>query len=341
MASDNAKNLPQITVINALLCLFVVMIHLTYTPLLELEKGESMHITLFAINKALTFCVPTFIFLSGFKLYLSYRDRPLKLKPYFKRRFDKIVIPYIISALLYLHYFDLKGWVDDTLFNCLFLGTISAHFYYIIVSVQLYLLFPLIFKLFVKHSHTTTYLCAIITFFCTIFLQTGYWDRFFGMYLFYFVFGMFWAKYDLYDKIKKAVPVIFLICLPLAAYHIYRLYMFDYFEKTYRLYPFFNMIYVFFAIILIYCASQKFLIKSRAVVGASKVISKSSYFIYLYHCILIYALTYDVLPEYELLPEEAFYVTAEVTYLIIIVYCILRYLIGMLFKKLSISAPAA
>lgn len=318
---DNTKILPQITVMNALLCLFVVMIHLTFAPLSELTAKSFPHIAIFALNKGLCFCVPAFIFLSGFKLFASYTENPLNVNCFLKRRFKKIVIPYFIAVLIYIIYFGAKGWLEDGLFKLMFLGTVSAHFYYIVVLVQLYLLFPLIFRLFARHSRYMLIICAGITLFCIIFLQFGFWDRFFGTYIFYFVFGMFWAKYNLYKKLRKSILKISVICMILLFIHIFKLYMLEYGGWKYMAFPIINIIYVVFAIIIMYGVSEEFLKKSSKIVAISKLLSRYSYSIYLYHCLGIFILKYDILPKCALSAKGRFFVTSAVIYSLIAVLC--------------------
>ena len=326
MSKDNARILPQITVMNAFLCLFVIMIHLTFSPLLELTAKSVPHIAIFAVNKSLCFCVPAFIFLSGFKLFESYKERPLAVNPFFKRRFKKIIIPYIIAVLIYILYFGVKGWLEDGIFKSLFLGTVSAHFYYIVVLIQLYLIFPLIFRLFSRHSRSLLAASAVITLFCVIFLNFGYWDRFFGAYIFYFVFGMFWAKYDLYRIFRENLRRISVIYILLLLIHISKLYMSEYGGWGYRAFPVINMLYVIFAIIVLYAVSEEYLSKKHFITALSGLIGRYSYSIYLYHCLGIFILKYDILPKFSLSVKGRFFITTAVIYSLIAVLCAYSYL---------------
>jgi peptidoglycan/LPS O-acetylase OafA/YrhL len=317
------KKLPQITVMNAVLCIFVVFIHLTFVPLSELIQKSTPHILLFAVYKSLCFCVPAFIFLSGFKLFKSYEERPLVIKQFFSRRFKKIVIPYFFAVLIYICYFGEKGWLEDGFWKSLILGTASAHFYYIVVLVQLYLLFPLIFRLFEKHSHTAFAVSLLVTLFCVIFLQTGYWDRFFGTYIFYFAFGMFWAKYDLYARIKEKIPKICIAYIVILIFHIFRLYMAEYGEYSYEMFPVLNMIYIILAIILLYAVSEEFLRYSSGIMRLSGLLGRCSYSIYLYHLLLISVLKYEILPHFNFSIKGEFLVTTAYIYTLIAIYCII------------------
>ena len=136
-----------ITLMNALLCLCVITIHLTSNPVVELLPFSVPHILIFAVNKILVFAVPGFLFLSGLKLYSQYGSRDFDVKQFYLRRFQKIAIPYGISMVAYFIYYYGKNWVSLHLFPVyLLLGTMVSHFYYIIIALQLYLLFPLLKK---------------------------------------------------------------------------------------------------------------------------------------------------------------------------------------------------
>ena len=95
----------EVIPMNSFLCLCVVMIHLTSAPLGALEVGSFLHMLIFAVNKLLCFSVPAFIFLSGLKLYASYHDKQIDLKRFYIGRVKKIIVPYIISVIIYFLYF--------------------------------------------------------------------------------------------------------------------------------------------------------------------------------------------------------------------------------------------
>ena len=321
MKQENKKLFPQVTVMNALLCLFVVIIHCTNAPYTELSAGTWQHIMIFSLNKLLTFCVPAFLFLSGFKLY---RDSDMDIWTFYKRRLTKIVLPYIIAALIYILYFFKKGWLDGSFLEYLFLGTISAHFYYVIIAVQLYLLFPLIQWLFRKHSIATAVLSAIMTVIFSCFLYQGFWDRFFGQYIFYFVSGMLWKKHELGGKIGKFMPLAVLAYLATAIFHLRMMYFSSFYGANYASSQIVNIAFVLLSTVLLYVISEKVLIKSKAFCATSTAVSASSYSIYLYHCLLLYILQFDVFTKFSLTCGKRFIITLTVLYSVISLYCLLN-----------------
>ena len=317
MKQGNTRFLPQVTVMNALLCFFVVMIHLTFEPIDKLTVGAWQHIAVFSLNKLLSFCVPAFLFLSGFKLY---KHSKVDIMAFYKRRLYKIVLPYIFSALIYILYFYNKGWLDGNFFEYLFFGTISAHFYYVIVTVQIYLLFPFILKLFNRHSAVVTAVSAIMTVICSLYLYSGLWDRFFGQYIFYFVFGMLWKKNNLSGKIKKNMPLIFWTYVAVAVFHIRMMYLSAFSGAEYAHSQIINIVYVLLATVVLYMFSKKVLVKSKIITTASAAVSTVSYSIYLYHCLLIYILQFDVFTNFELTYFKRFMISSIVVYAAIACY---------------------
>ena len=137
--SHSKKELQEIKLMNVVLCLNVVMIHLTASPLGTLRKDSIWFFVIFLINKGLCFCVPAFLFLSGFKLYQKYQGEKINLKTFWYGRIKKIVVPYIIAFLVYFLYYFLKSWINlKELPQYFFLGTLVAHFYYIVIAIQAY-----------------------------------------------------------------------------------------------------------------------------------------------------------------------------------------------------------
>lgn len=189
------RNFKEITIMNAFLCFSVIMIHLTSSPVTNLTYGSLWHIIIFIINKSLCFCVPSFIFLSGFKLYHKYQNEKLNIKRFYISRIKKIVIPYVFCVAVYFLYFYIKKWVSvKDLPQYLFLGTLAAHFYYIVIAVQAYFVFPLLKYIFDRFPKTVMVLALICSICCLQFFRFNYTDRFLGTYIFYFVFGMFFAN---------------------------------------------------------------------------------------------------------------------------------------------------
>ena len=157
--------LKEINLMNVFLCFSVVLIHLTASPVTSLRHDNIWYLLFFVINKFLTFAVPGFIFLSGFKLYNKYKDIQIDIKKFYSGRFNKIVIPYIVAFLIYFVFYKFLNMVQFNEFlPALLLGTLAAHFYYIIIALQFYLIFPLLNKIFNKYDKLLLLQSLISTF---------------------------------------------------------------------------------------------------------------------------------------------------------------------------------
>ncbi len=314
-----------ITLMNMLLCFCVVAIHLTSTPLSQLAPDSFSHVAIFAINKVLCFSVPAFIFLSGFKLYSGYGERKINLGKFFLKRCTKVVIPYLIAVLIVFLYFFEKGWLGaDKLHEYFLLGTASAHFYYVVIAVQLYVLFPLLKYLFNKSPVIILLLSLVCTALFQEFFPFTYSDRFFGSYIFYFVLGMVFSKYKCMEKSNKlflaALPVSFLSALV----HLSKSYLSLTWRDAYYYANLVNMVYVTSVIVVLFgvctMAGGEFNLLSKYSRGFGEV----SYNVYLYHILVMNIMQYDVLPLYETTVKSRFIITTAVVFGAIFAYDILN-----------------
>lgn len=123
----------------------VILIHTT-TKTLELGGYVigSMPITLF-VNQMMRFSLPLFFLLSGF--LLEYRYRSLNFKTFFKKRIEKILVPYILWSIFYFLYFEAKTHfsLQDFLYDVL-IGGARYHLYFIVTMIIFYVLFPILHK---------------------------------------------------------------------------------------------------------------------------------------------------------------------------------------------------
>lgn len=313
---------------NAFLCLCVVLIHLTSVPLGTLNPDGIKYAWIFVINRIPCFCVPSFIFLSGFKLFSGYGEKKIELKRFFKGRLVKIVVPYVIAVLIYFIYFLLKNWVRiSELPQYIFLGTLVAHFYYIIIAVQCYILFPLIKNLFNRHPVWISVIALMSTVCFNEFVKVPYSDRFVGTYIFYFVLGMLFKKYDLGEKIRKYYVIGVIGYVVVAVIHIRLFYVQASGLMIYRWASIVNILYVVLSIVVIYGASMWISEKAKFIFNASKAVGDVSYNVYLYHILIMQILQYDILAGKDIAPATYFWILSCVVYGAIVVYTVLNYII--------------
>lgn len=242
----NTRKLTHFDILNVILCLFVVFIHVSSEPVGSYDKSSLLYFLTFAAQKAVSFVVPGFIFLSGYKLMRKYKNSQFVYKDFLKGRLMKIYLPYLFAATVYCLYFQYREFMQLTpavwLENML-LGTTASPFYFIVIIFQFYLLMPLWLKLFKGKPRPVVLLCAslLITLLSKQFLATAdfagetlpnivfvrYNDRIFISYLLYWVMGCLLAHFEeqisqyINAAIGRRSAMILLICAAVASIHIY------------------------------------------------------------------------------------------------------------------------
>ena len=168
------------------------------------------------LSKAINFGgtgIHTFLFASGFGLFLSHLRKPLGYGDFLKKRFTKIYIPYIIivtiSALiaLWIPIYE-NNWNNYfshiflyKMFDSHLIGTYGYQLWFISTIVQFYLIFPLIVRarqwLPGKNFLLTGLLISVAWAFVILLLNKEgerNWNSFFLMYVWEFMLGMYCAE---------------------------------------------------------------------------------------------------------------------------------------------------
>lgn len=159
MAARAKGRLPELDSLRGIAILGVLMVHATSIAVGSLENSMSKTVYI-VLNTLSLFCVPAFIFLSGFVLLYQYFDKPMTpraLGDFYLKRFKQLVIPYVVISLGYelaVHVMSGKAWEPMEMLHQfgehLLYGKSYAHLYYVIITIQLYVLFPLLLLLFRK-----------------------------------------------------------------------------------------------------------------------------------------------------------------------------------------------
>lgn len=133
---------PVVDILRILSILAVVIIHTT-TRTLEISHYALLKIpwTLF-LNQIARFAVPLFFMISGFVLELNYHLHESYLT-YLKKRFSRIIIPYIFWSAIY-YYLVYNQNHSANFLSSLLKGDASYQLYFIPALLIFYLLFPLI-----------------------------------------------------------------------------------------------------------------------------------------------------------------------------------------------------
>lgn len=300
--SINKKRfLGEIAIFEIILCIFVIMIHLCSEPLDNFEKGGVISTLFFFVNKIISFAVSGFIFSSGLKLFYN-----LKSVSYFKfisHRITKIYFPYIfwvcayyLFFVYYMKYFDFS--IKDLL-KYIEVGDLVAHFYFILIIMQFYLLFPLI-KLYVNKIHAG--LGIIIAVFITVvskacLIDFAYNDRVFLTYFIFFILGCYVGKsYELSLRFLNQVRYgIYLLALGFGFAYVSCSYS-EFLGVSY--YEFTEVLKIFFCIFMF--LSMFVLIANRKSVNrwsessAVKLVGASTFYVYLIHCMLIFIAEHEL-----------------------------------------------
>ncbi len=216
------KRLDEIDTLRGLSALSVILIHVSGFYVAFSSIG-------FYSNQIVRFAVPIFILLSGFSLYYSDSTRkPDAYASFILKRLQKIFMPYLLWSSVYLLLRILEGGKTHTLKEIgtiLLHGQASYHLYFIIIIMQLYLIYPLLRKAVQRFGRWT----LVISFLITLYYQTGIYLRavkldilpikriLFENYMvlftwvFFFVLGMMLAKH--FDRFlawadHKVIPAV-------------------------------------------------------------------------------------------------------------------------------------
>jgi membrane-bound acyltransferase YfiQ involved in biofilm formation len=168
-------------------------------------------------NQLARFSVPMFLILSGFLLFQSdLHDGFLPRVEFYRKRFRRILLPYIIWTIFYslvLHYY-FNGLQNSHLIlpdmvRHLFLGNGFTHLYFVVIIIQLYLLYPFIRRGFEAHPGWFLLISLLLSLACqlvlylnalkTIHLSGAYTQIYliaFPVWIFYFLLGMYLALND-------------------------------------------------------------------------------------------------------------------------------------------------
>lgn len=135
----------EISLCNILFCLLVVWIHVSSAPVSTLDPAGWPYAVVFVPWKLSAFVVQGFLFLSALKLFMRPAEN-FSYRRFWRSRLLRIVLPYLVWVTVYYIYFVSREYfpfrVRD-LARYMLVGDLAAHFYFIIVIVQFYLLMPL------------------------------------------------------------------------------------------------------------------------------------------------------------------------------------------------------
>ncbi|REK74958.1 acyltransferase [Paenibacillus paeoniae] len=148
------SRLSEIDLVRAIAIIGVLAVHATSFSTIEMLAYPNSYSIYNFINIFLKFGTPVFIFLSSFVLFFNYYRRPMSkemILSFYKKRLIHIIIPYLVfSTIYYLLVIvtrDPTALPPNLLYDFtakLMTGDAYSHLYFVFISIQFYLLFPLV-----------------------------------------------------------------------------------------------------------------------------------------------------------------------------------------------------
>ncbi len=162
MIKQQRVSLDEIQLARAFAIIAVLVVHSTSSGVTSIPTDSVLFPIYNFFNIAGKLGTPTFIMLSSFVLFYNYFPRETNtqlIKNFYLKRLKYIIIPYFIFSLIYfglkwMFYYDYPSLeVAFTKFIYLFvLGKAHPHLYFVFISFQLYLMFPVIMLLLKKYD---------------------------------------------------------------------------------------------------------------------------------------------------------------------------------------------
>lgn len=299
------KRKADIAVMNVFLCLLVIFIHVSSAPVTTYDKSSLQYAVVFLLWRYASCAVQGFIFLGGLRFFLTKKDG-IDYKAFYKERFVKIIIPYILWNIIYYLLFVFKGYFPFSFEDFglyLIKGNLISPFYFVVVIIQFYALAPLWRWLVIKvHVVAALVVAGIITLFLGQYLPVlisavfpgygfRYNDRVLTTYLFYWLagcyVGMHLEKVQFWLKNHKKLVLISLVLVMLGegalGYISFSgIRYISWLENVHFLYCVCTVLFIFTLFSVVF---ENRSLKSKLLIEADR----ASYLIFLSHCIVIFA----------------------------------------------------
>jgi len=157
-ASSGVGHLWQIDIVRILTFACVIAVHATATVNAPTSVAAGASLML------LHFTREVFFLITGFVLVHSQRGRPLVLRTFWGRRFLLVGAPYVVWSVIYYALNTPNAWAGGwaaRLGLALLTGTACYHLYFLLVSLQVYLVFPLLQRLLRRTEGRHGWLLAV------------------------------------------------------------------------------------------------------------------------------------------------------------------------------------
>ncbi|MCD9022300.1 acyltransferase [Cohnella silvisoli] len=184
---ERRAKLLELDLFRAICILSVILIHATSFATVKMTENNLYGVYNF-LNIFSKFGVTSFIFLSGFVFFYNYYPQPLtaaKFKTFYRNRLLYILVPYFLFSAFYFllrWYQNKKPWdLSDLLPSFggdLLTGQAYTHLYFIFITIQFYLLFPIVLLLFqrFKWLAASAVILGIVVQWAFFLLNREYWQ---------------------------------------------------------------------------------------------------------------------------------------------------------------------
>lgn len=301
----------EINYVRAVAILAVVMIH---TASFYTWFTKTHYINWYFVYHQLTsFAVPSFICISGIVLTLKYKDKELDYQNFLKNRMVNIIIPYLVANILYMIYTkDIWTKPMEYIAQLIFTGQAFFHLYFVIIIVQLYILYP-VFRYITLKIKSILWFVPLLLIQHYIyksfnnafpFIAQYFRASFFMRWIFIFLIGCYIGQnYDLYKYyVSKYINGMIGFIGSFILYKVINYHYTVFYLKKARFWEYSqvetidNMIYTLLIISLIVHFADY--INKDIINNILQLLSKNSYGIYLYHMFVLRFFKY-VIELYE------------------------------------------
>ncbi len=302
MAQKQIKTRRQdIVFLNILFCMLVIFIHISSEVIMEMDRSRPMFWSVMTLSRLSSFVVQGFILLSGVKLFL--KAGKINYGKFYLSRLTSVVLPYIIWIFIYYTYFCAIGYFNFSLTELgrfILVGDLSAHFYFVVVIVQFYLLAPVWMFLFKKANPAVLLsVTLLITVICGLSLDEilatlfpnrtfNHLDILFLRYLFYWTAGcMIGLHYNEFQNYLRrrwlAITILFVGAVVMESWFTIH------FAGAGPVWmDQIHILYCICAILFFYMLAQLFADGGAILLKPMAWVDKSTYNIYLIHCLIIF-----------------------------------------------------
>ena len=292
---EKKQKLTELFLLTSLLCCFVVLIHTSSEGVTKLNIGTWQQKVFFMFNKALSFVVPAFVFLSGLKLTYSYKQKSFDFIYFMKKRFLKILIPYTFWYVVYYRFLtSLEFMTEKNVQQHIFImGDLISPFYFVTIIFQFYLLFGIFLYFVRKYKLVYVFIISVIIQYIYLkYIYIPYDDRFFMTYFVYFILGCIMAEnLEIFkNKIQKYNILIYIFFIFFAYWHITHSYSSNIEGIVYKNWRIFTCLFSVSAIFAFYHISYAITQKApKWLFSIFKAVDESSFYIFLGHCYVLYS----------------------------------------------------